>query len=293
MTKFQDMLAFKAVAELGGFTAAAKAIGVTTSSVTKSITRLEETLGVQLLHRSTRAVHMTEYGAAYLERCVQILLDLEDAEARLRGSNLAPAGTVRLCVPPSFGRMTIVPALQTFFSRYPQVTIDLHLKGQTSNPIEGGYDLTVHSGRLIDSRLVNRLLIRGPQKTVASPSYLSRAGTPARPEDLLEHNCIIGGFGPLWPFGRTADTAENVRVCGSLTTDSGDVIREAALAGVGVAQATWWLFKDDIKAGKLVSILDSFECEADPISIVLPANRRTPAKVRAVIEFLIEVTRDA
>lgn len=293
MTKFQDMLAFKTVAELGGFTAAAKAIGVTTSSVTKSITRLEESLGVQLLHRSTRAVHMTEYGAAYLERCVQILLDLEDAEARLRDSNLAPAGTVRICVPPSFGRMTIVPALERFFSRYPQVTLDLHLKGQTSNPIEGGYDLTVHSGRLIDSRLVNRLLIRGPQKTVAAPSYLARAGTPARPVDLLQQNCIVGGFGPLWPFGRTADTTENVRVCGSLTTDSGDVIREAAIAGVGIAQATWWLFKDDIAAGRLVSILDSFECEADPISIVLPANRRTPAKVRAVIDFLIEVTRDA
>lgn len=293
MTKFQDMLAFKTVAELGGFTAAAKAIGVTTSSVTKSVTRLEEGLGVQLLHRSTRAVHLTEYGAAYLERCAQILLDLDDAEAQLRDSNLAPAGTVRICVPPSFGRMTVVPALEQFFARYPQVKLELYLKGQTTNPIEGGYDLTVHSGRLADSRLVNRLLIRGPQKTVASPTYLAKAGIPLRPADLLQHSCIIGGFGPIWPFGRTSDTRETVRVSGSLATDSGDVIREAAIAGVGIAQATWWLFKDDIAAGRLVSILDEFECESDPISIVLPANRRTPVKVRAVIDFLLEVSREA
>lgn len=292
MTKFQDMLAFRSVAELGGFTAAAKAIGVTTSSVTKSITRLEESLGVQLLHRSTRAVHLTEFGAAYLERCVQILLDLEEAEAQLRDSNLSPAGTVRVCLPPSFGRMTVVPALDRFFAQYPQVKIELYLKGQTTNPIEGGYDLTVHSGRLADSRLVNRLLIRGPQKTVASPRYLEKHGVPLCPADLLQHNCIIGGFGPMWPFGRTRDSNETVRVSGSLSTDSGDVIREAAIAGVGIAQATWWLFKDDIAAGRLVAVLTEFESEAEPISIVLPATRRTPAKVRALVDFLLEISRE-
>ena len=292
MTKFQDMLAFKSVAELGGFTSAAKAIGVTTSSVTKSVTRLEQGLGVQLLHRSTRAVHLTEYGTAYLERCAQILLDLEDTEAQLRDSNLAPAGTVRICVPPSFGRLTLVPALERFFALYPLVKIELYLKGQTANPIEGGYDLTVHSGRLADSRLVNRLLIRGPQKTVASPLYLQRTGVPKRPSDLLQHNCIVGGFGPMWPFGRTRETRETVRVKGSLITDSGDAIREAAIAGVGVAQATWWLFKDDIATGRLVPVLDAFESEADPISIVLPATRRTPAKVRALIDFLLQICRE-
>ncbi|MDI6025645.1 LysR substrate-binding domain-containing protein [Corticibacterium sp. UT-5YL-CI-8] len=292
MTKFQDMLAFKTVAELSGFTAAAKSIGVTTSSVTKSVTRLEESLGVQLFHRSTRAVHLTEFGAAYLERCTQILLDLMDAEAHLRDSNLAPAGTVRICLPPSFGRMTVVPALERFFTQYPLVKLELHLKGQTTNPIEGGYDLTVHSGRLADSRLVNRLLIRGPQKTVASPQYLEKAGVPQLPVDLLRHNCIVGGFGPMWPFGSTRDTSETVRVSGSLTTDSGDAIREAAIAGVGIAQATWWLFKNDIASGRLIPILESFESEAEPISIVLPAARRTPAKVRALVDFLREISRE-
>ncbi|MDV3253718.1 LysR family transcriptional regulator [Devosia sp. BK] len=292
MTKFQDMLAFKAVADLGGFTSAAKSIGVTTSSVTKSVTRLEVSLGVQLLHRSTRAVHLTEFGAAYLERCTQILLDLEDAEARLRDSNLAPAGPVRICLPPSFGRMTVVPALERFYSQYPLVKLELYLKGQTTNPIEGGFDLTVHSGRLADSRLVNRLLIRGPQKTVASPQYLERAGVPQLPMDLLQHNCIVGGFGPMWPFGSTSQTCETVRVSGNLTTDSGDVIREAAIAGVGIAQATWWLFKDDIATGRLIPVLGNFESEAEPISIVLPANRRTPAKVRAVVDFLREIAQE-
>ncbi len=292
MTKFHDMLAFQSVAELGSFTGAAKAIGVTTSSVTKGVARLEEHLGVQLLHRSTRAVHLTEAGAAYLERCGQILAELEEAEALLRDSNLAPSGTVRICIPPSFGRTTMVPSLGRFFERHPAVKIELHSKGQTSSPIEGGYDLTVHSGRLADSRLINRLLVRGPQKTVASPAYLARRGTPLRPADLLGHDCIIGGFGPMWQFGSNRGDGETVRVSGSLATDSGDVIREAALAGLGIAQATWWLFKDDIATGRLVPILQSFESESEPISIVLPAHRRTPAKVRAVIDFLIEICRE-
>ena len=292
VTKFHDMLAFRSVAELSSFTGAAKAIGVTTSAVTKSVARLEEHLGVQLLHRSTRAVHLTESGAAYLERCAQILAELEEAEALLRDSNLAPSGTVRICIPPSFGRTTVVPALGRFFERYPEVKIELNSKGQTSSPIEGGYDLTVHSGRLADSRLINRLLVRGPQRTVASPSYLARRGTPQRPADLLDHDCIIGGFGPIWAFGASRGESETVRVSGSLTTDSGDVIREAALAGLGIAQATWWLFKDDIASGRLVPILQPFESESDPISIVLPAHRRTPAKVRVVIDFLIEICRE-
>ncbi len=291
MTKFHDMLAFQSVAQLGSFTGAAKAIGVTTSSVTKGVARLEEHLGVQLLHRSTRAVHLTEAGAAYLERCDQILAELEEAEALLRDSNLAPSGTVRICIPPSFGRTTVVPALGRFFERHPKVKIELNSKGQTASPIEGGYDLTVHSGRLADSRLINRLLIRGPQKTVAAPAYLERRGTPLRPDDLLEHDCITGGFGPIWLFGSQGNS-ESVRVSGSLITDSGDVIREAALAGLGIAQATWWLFKDDIAAGRLTPVLEAYEKEADPISIVLPANRRTPAKVRVVIDFLIEICRE-
>jgi DNA-binding transcriptional LysR family regulator len=291
ITRTQDILAFTRVAELGSFSAAARAIGVTTSSITKSVLRLETELGVQLFHRTTRAVVLTEPGQAYCDRCIRLLDDLEEAEAAIKKANLKPTGTVRLSLPPSFARRTLVPALASFFERYPGIQIDLHLKAQTSNPIQGGFDLTVHSGNLLDSALVNRVLIRGPQKTVASPYYLERFGTPLEPSDLVRHNCIVGGFGPEWKFREADGTCGSIHVSGNLQTDSGDLILEAALAGLGISQATWWLFKEDLRAGKLVPILERYEIEAEPISIVLPERHRVPARVRAVVEFLLEITR--
>lgn len=291
MNKFQDILSFVRVAELGGFSTAARSLGFTTPSVTKSVTRLEESLGVQLLHRTTRRMQLTEYGSEYYERCRQIILDLQDAESSIREANFTPSGPVRVALPPSFGRLTVIPALNDFYARYPNIILDLCLKAHTNNPIEGGFDLVVHSGRLADSRLVNRVLVRGAQKTVVSPEYVARYGKPMLPSDLKSHQCIIGAFGSNWHFRETPDSDEVVRVSGSLITDSGDIIREAAINGLGVAQATWWLFRQEIKRGELIAILEDFEVEADPISIVFPANRRTPAKVRAVADFLLEITR--
>lgn len=291
MNKFQDILSFVRVAELGGFSAAARTLGLTTPSVTKSITRLEENLGVQLLHRTTRIMQLTEYGSEYYERCRQIIFDLQDAENSIREANFTPSGPVRVALPPSFGRLTVIPALNDFYSRYPHIILELCLKAPTNNPIEGGFDLVVHSGRLADSRLVNRVLVRGPQKTVVSPEYIARYGTPNVPSDLKCHQCIIGAFGSNWHFRESKESDEVIRVSGSLITDSGDILREAAIKGIGIAQATWWLFRQEIKRGELISILEDYEVEADPISIVFPANRRTPAKVRAVADFLLEITR--
>lgn len=291
MNKFQDILAFVKVAELGGFTAAAKVLSSSTSSITKSVTRLEEQLGVQLLHRTTRRMHLTEYGAEYYERSRQILADLDDAESAIRDANFSPSGMVRLALPPSFARMTVIPALAAFYEKNPNVVLDLCLKSQTANPIEGGFDLVVHSGRLADSLLVNRILVRGAQKTVASKDYLDRCGVPRSPSDLTRHNCIVGAFGPGWHFRDSRGQEETVRVAGTLTTDSGDILREAAIQGLGIAQATWWLFREDLQRGRLIPILEDREVEADPISIVFPANRRTPAKVRAVVDFLLKITR--
>ena len=293
MNKFQDILAFARVAELGSFTAAARALSLTTSAVTKSVTRLEEGLGLQLLHRTTRRMHLTETGAEFYERCRDILQDLETAENAAREKNLQPRGSVRVALPPSFGRRTVIPALESFYERYPEVTLDLCLKHQTANPIDGGYDLVVHSGRLADSRLINRILVRGSQKTVASPRYIERHGMPQSPADLQEHNCIVGGFGANWHFRGPDGQDQVIRVAGKLVTDSGDILREAAVAGLGISQATWWIFRDDINSGALIPMLEDFEIEADPISIVFPAHRRTPAKVRAVVDFLLQITRSS
>jgi DNA-binding transcriptional LysR family regulator len=291
VNKFQDILSFVRVAELGGFTAAAKALASSTSAVTKSVTRLEEGLGVQLLHRTTRRMHLTEYGTEYYERCRQILIDLDEAEGSIKEANIAPTGPVRIALPPSFARMTVIPALPEFYERYPNVVLDLCLKSQTANPIEGGFDLVVHSGRLADSRLINRILVRGAQKTVAAPSYIERHGMPETPMDLVKHNCITGAFGSNWHFRGKNGSDEVIRVSGGLITDSGDILREAAINGLGISQATWWLFRKEMQRGLLVPLLQDYEIEADPIAIVFPASRRTPAKVRAVVDFLLKITR--
>lgn len=292
MSKLHDILAFRNVAELGSFTAAARNIGASPSSITKSITRLESSLGIQLLHRTTRSVNLTEAGSLYLQTCEHVLDELEAAESRLHEASHHVFGHVRVCVPPSFGRLTLIPVLDRFFALYPEVQLTVHMKAATANPIEGNYDLTVHSGRLSDSRLVNRLLVRGPQKTVASPEFLERWGTPRVPEDLAGMKCIVGGFGPNWTFCGGREGKLTLRVSGDFITDSGDAIRESAVAGLGVAQATWWLFKEDIKAGRLVPLLQEFDCEAEPILIVMPAARTRPPKVRAFSDFIVELCRD-
>lgn len=293
MNKFQDMQCFVAVAELGSFTGASRRLNLSTSAVTKCVNRLEDNLGVQLLVRSTRRMHLTNHGISYCERCKAILVDVEDAEDALLDASESTVGNVRIAMPPAFARKTFIPALARFYELYPDVTIDLQLKGQTSNPIEGGYDLVVHSGRLPDSRLINRILVRGSQRTVASPAYIARYGLPKVPADLTGHRCITGAFGPNWTFREPSGGDQVVRVTGPLVTDSGDIMREAALEGLGITQATWWLFRQALETGALVPILTEYETEALPISIVFPAHRVTPSKVRVVVDFLVDLTRDS
>jgi DNA-binding transcriptional LysR family regulator len=293
VNKFQNILAFTRVAELGGFTQAARSLGISVSAVTQSINRLEEDLGARLFLRTTRKLRLTDAGIQFNFRCLHILAELDEAEDTIREANLAPKGLVRLSLPPSFGRQTVVPALPRFFARYPSIHLDVHFGHQTLDFIEGGYDLIVHSGTLDDSQLVSRLLVRGPQKTVASPAYLERYGTPKIPQDLREHNCIVGRFGPDWPFHDEQGRPTTIRVQGNLSTDSGDVLREAAVTGLGVSQATWWLFRQELEAGTVVPILEEYAVEADPISIIYPGPRLVPARVRVVVDFFVELTRTA
>ncbi|RIY00258.1 LysR family transcriptional regulator [Aureimonas flava] len=289
--RLHDIEAFVRVAELESFTAAAEVLGVSVSSATKAIRRIETGLGVELFHRSTRHLHLTDAGARYYADGVKLLADFENAQLAVRDANSRPAGTVRLALPPAFGRRSLLPLVSQFFERYPEIKLDVRFKDQTANPIDGGFDLAIHSGRLADSRLVHRTLIRGPQKTVASPAYLERHGVPRTPAELCEHNCIVGRFGSTWRFRDGKGDELAVRVSGNLQTDSGDVLRQAALVGLGVSQATWWLFNADLQAGRLVAFLNEFEIEADPIYLIFPASRNIAARVRVVADFFLEVVR--
>lgn len=293
MDKFMAITAFVRVAEHGGFTAAARKLGLSVSAITKSVARLEEELGTQLFNRTTRRVAMTDYGQEFFERCVPLLSELEEAEASIRQANAVPQGRVRAVVPFSFGRVTVVPALPRFVAQYPKINLDLEFNDRPIGFIEEGLDVAVRTGELSDSRLITRLLTRGPQKTVASPAYLKKFGIPKVPQDLhaQQHQCIVGRFGPEWSFRTKAGKDLNVRVHSTLTIQNGDAVREAAAAGLGIAQGTWWLFRKDLEVGTVVPVLEDFDREGMPVSVIYPANRHLPAKVRAFIDFLVEITR--
>ncbi|HWX47880.1 MAG TPA: LysR family transcriptional regulator [Roseomonas sp.] len=291
MNKFLALTVFTKVAEHGGFTAAARRLGLSVSAVTKTVARLEDELGTQLFNRTTRQLHTTDYGQEFYERCVRILADLEDAETALRQGSISYSGRVRVITPFSFGRVTLVPELPAFLRKYPEIVLDLNFSDQPVDLIAGGYDVAVRTGEISDSRLTTRLLTRGSQVTFAAPSYLARHGTPRTPEELREHNCIVGRFGPEWSFRGPDRKPMTVRVSGNAIVNSGDALREAAAAGIGIGQGTWWLVRKDLERGAVESILPDYALEGMPISILYPAQRHLPAKVRVFIDFLVAITR--
>jgi DNA-binding transcriptional LysR family regulator len=215
MNKFMALLVFSKVVEHGGFTAAARNLRLSVSAVTKTMARLEDELGTQLFNRTTRRLRTTDYGQQFYERCVRILSDLEDAEADLREGNLSYAGRLRVVVPFSFGRITLVPELRGFFSRYPEISVELNFSDSAVDLIAEGYDVAVRTGEIKDSRLVSRVLTRGTQVTFAAPAYLETYGVPQTPAALRDHNCITGRFGADWSFRDLDHAPISVHVSGN------------------------------------------------------------------------------
>lgn len=284
---------FARVVEHGGFTAAATRLGQSPSAVTKTISRLEDELGTQLFNRSTRRLRTTDFGQEFYERCVHILADLEDAEASIKRVSGVPRGSIRAVLPLSFGRVTLAPELPKFFERYPEIRLELHFNDNAVDLIAEGFELAVRTGNITDSRLTTRLLTRGPQVTVAAPRYLKRHGEPKTPDELLQHNCLISRFGPEWSFKGKDGKPFTIRVHGNANINSGDFVRETAVAGTGIAQGTWWLYRKDLARGDVRQILKDYELEGAPVSVLYPPQRHLPAKLRAFIDFLAQITKTA
>ncbi len=291
MDKFMALRVFARVVEQGGFTAAAARLGQSPSAVTKTISRLEDDLGTQLFNRSTRRLRTTDFGQEFYERCIHILADLEDAEAAIKRVSGVPRGSIRAVLPLSFGRVTLAPELPRFFERYPEIRLELHFNDNAVDLIAEGYELAVRTGHITDSRLTTRLLTRGPQVTVAAPRYLKRHGEPKTPDELLQHNCLISRFGPEWSFKGSDGKPFSIRVHGNAMINSGDFVRETAVAGTGIAQGTWWLYRKDLANGDVRQILKDYEIEGAPVSVLYPPQRHLPAKLRAFIDFLAQITK--
>lgn len=295
MNKFLAINVFVQVAAHGGFTQAARRLGISISTATKTVARLEDELGIQLFNRSTRRIRLTEQGVAFHDRCVRILADLEQAESAVQQGERAARGRLRAVVPLAFGRVTLMPELPRFARAWPDIVLDLSFSDsdRVVDLIAEGHDVAVRTGRIDDTRLVTRILTRSPQVTVASPAYLARHGTPAAPSDLPRHNCILAAASAAeWRYRDPAGGDVAVRVSGNAIIASGDARREAAVAGLGIVQGTGWLHRKDLEEGSVVEILRPFRTEGTPISVLYPANRHVPAKVRAFVDFLVEITRE-
>jgi DNA-binding transcriptional LysR family regulator len=295
VNKFLAINIFVRVAGSGSFTQAARKLGISVSAATKAVARLEDDLGIQLLNRSTRRIGLTDAGQNYHDQCVRILADLEQAESAIQQGGRSARGRLRAVVPLSFGRVTLVPELPRFARAWPDILLDLAFSDsdRTIDLIAEGYDVAVRTGQIDDTRLVTRILTRSPQVTVASPDYLARHGTPLTPSDLLHHNCILANAAAAeWRYRVPGSADIAVRITGNAIIASGDARREAAVAGLGIVQGTGWLHRKDLEEGSVVEILRPFRTEGTPISVLYPANRHVPAKIRAFVDFLVSITKE-
>ena len=286
----QDLMAFVDVVRQGSFAKAARNLGVSASAVTKGIARLESDLGVQLFTRSPRKVLLMDHSREFYERCVKILAALDEAETGIRDETSVTAGVVRVVMPTAFGGTTLIPHLSRFFELYPDIKLELEFSTAPVDRVKDGFDLAISTSDLADSSLVRRVLWRGPMVIVGAPSYLKKYGKPETPEDLVHHNCIVGNVGRNWTFKRDGEPFR-VRIDGSLYLKTGGTYREAVLHGIGIGYSTRWLFREDISSGALVSLLENYTRDDNPISVIYNDRRHLPKKVKIVIDFLSQITR--
>lgn len=290
MDRLEAMAVFVAVAELGGFKAAARRLGLSPAAVTRAVAAVEARLGARLLERTTRSVRATEAGARFLEHARRLLAEVEAAERDAAGLHEAPRGELAVTAPVVFGRLHVLPVVLGFLDRWPEVAARLALLDRPVSLVEEGFDVAVRIGRLPDSSLIAVRVGAINRIVCASPAYLAAHGTPATPADLKAHSCIaFTGTTPTqeWAF---ADTS--VRVRPRLVVDNAEAAVDAARAGLGVACVLGYQAAADLRAGRLIAVLEGFEPEARPVHLLYPAGRPPAAKVRAFMEVAVARLRE-
>jgi DNA-binding transcriptional LysR family regulator len=287
MDRLDAMQAFVRVVEKGSFSAVAKERGIGQPAVSKQISALEEELGTELIHRSSRSIALTEPGRDFYESALHILDDFENATSRIGRGQTAPKGLIRVTVPPTFARLHMVSKLPAFFAAYPDIAIEMSTSESPTTIIEDGFDLAIHSGDLPDSTLIARKLGQTMIVLVATPQNLARYGAPESPGDLNRFRSIVyverGSVQP-WSFGSGVD-AKHVIPTGVFRTSDIEQMRMGVLEHLGIAQAPAWLFAAELREGTVVRLLTPLE-RTVPILAVRPASRRMSAKVRIFIEHL-------
>jgi DNA-binding transcriptional LysR family regulator len=288
-----DMAVFVAVAEAGSLSGAARRLGLTPSAVSRVVARIEARLGVQLLVRTTRTLRLTAEGETYGRAARRILADLDETETALSDRG-CPRGRVRVSAATAHGRLVIVPLLGAFVARHPGIVVEIDLSDEIADVLGGRADIGIRFGPLADSPLTARRLGETGRTVVAAPAYLARAGTPRRPTDLADHNCLDFTFRrsePGWPF-REAGRDVILPVRGTIAANNGETLVQLALGGVGITRVGTFHVADDLAAGRLVPLLEPFNPQdREAIHAVFVGGPAMPARVRVLVDFLAERMR--
>lgn len=291
MDTFSDIALFALIVKLGNMAAAAQELGVTPPVVTRRLANLEKRLGVRLMNRTTRKISLTPEGEEYLMEGVRILEEMNALEGRVGGGSKQPQGTVRIAATLGFGRTHIAPALSKFINQHPQIDVQLHLSDRPVNLVDQGFDLMIRFGDLTDSRLTARLLARNSRILCAAPSYLADKGVPSHPRDLGKHSCIFIREGDetfgTWHL-RNGSEIESIKVRSNLSTNDGTSALGWALDGHGILIRSQWEVAKNLRALQLVPVLPEWSHPSADISLVFQATKQTPAKVRVLVDWLLD-----
>ena len=291
MDRWVAMQVFGQVVESGSFAKAADKLGLSTSAASRQVAELEAHLQTRLLNRTTRRVSLTESGRQFYERTVQLMADLAEAEQEASSAAVVPRGTIRLTTSVTFGVRHVAPAIAEFLERHPEVRFDVSLSDRVVDLVEEGLDLAIRIGAPGADNLVARKLGETRLVPCASPQYLAKHGAPKTPEDLAKHNCFTYEYvSPrhVWRFRDRSGAERAVRVAGQLHSNNGDILAEVAAQGAGIVFEPAFIVGPDVRAGRLVPLLQDFVPPPVPIYALYPSRKHLSAKVRRFVEFLIE-----
>jgi DNA-binding transcriptional LysR family regulator len=291
MDNLTSMLVFSKVAKAGSFAAAAKELSLSRAMATKHVMQLENGLGIRLLNRTTRNLNLTEVGAVYLERCRQILDDMDEMELAVTRLQTEPRGLLKVSATPFFGSYHLAPAISAYMEVYPDVHVDLTLQTSQVDLIEEGFDLAIQLDELEDSSLIARSLGTSQRIVCGSPAYFKSHGKPTSPEDLRNHNCLINlSLSPRdhWQFNIPGGETTVVKVSGNMQANVADALRIAALSGLGLVILPTYMVGQDIRKNRLQAVLTEFVPAPLEIHAVYPHRKHLSAKVRTFVDFLHE-----
>jgi DNA-binding transcriptional LysR family regulator len=295
LERLTGIVAFARAASYGSFTAAARSLSVSPSAVSKTIQRLEQQLGLRLFTRTTRSLVLTPEGRELHERAVVLLRAAEEVVQSAAAVRAEPSGTLKIAAPLPIGTRLLAPALPEFRRRYPKLHIDLRLNDRFVNLVEEGIDVAIRVGQLADSTLISRGLATNHLGAYASPAYLAARGTPRKPEDLRDHDCVnfryqTSGQPLRWLFKVGSRTIEFTPEA-AIVVDVSDAVVEVLAAGGGIGMTASWIAAPYVERGLLLPVLGEFSIDRSAITAVWPESRRGNPNVKAFVAFLDELLR--